>query len=149
LEIIFPAPIAFISQVMDKKIEPPLADKTLEDMATNREYMDRFWTLFASKVPGKKDREVLEDMMDRFPAKFQEEILDHLGKFADPKALIFLVVTAILGLGAVGSIFLAMPSVLKFAAGIVGLLMVLIAAGLRAESRKQIKIRADLIRKYR
>jgi hypothetical protein len=149
LNIGYPAPIAFVAQLAEKSLEPPLPDGTLEEMVANRDYMDRFWKIFAMKVPGKKDREVLEFMMDRFPAKFREEILDRGRKFTDPKALMKLTVAAVLGAAALGLVFVLRSPALKIIAGVAGSFLSMFGFLMRAEFRRQSKIHAELIRKYR
>ncbi len=149
LDIPFPAPIALVSRLAEKNVEPALSDGTLEEIAANRDYMDRFWKLFAVKIQGKQDRAVLEYMMDRFPAKFRKEILGHCRKLSGPKFLMFMAATALLGIAALGSIFVLKLSVLKLFAGIVGLFLLMVGVFGVITARKQAGIHADLIRKYR
>jgi hypothetical protein len=149
LNIPFLAPIALVSRLAEKNVDPALSDGTLEEIAANRDYMDRFWKLFAVKIQGKQDREVLEYMMDRFPEKFREEILEHCRKISGPKFLMFMAATALLGIAALGSIFVLKPSFLKLFAGIVGLFLLMVGVFGVIAARRLAGIHAALIRKYR
>jgi hypothetical protein len=148
LDIGCPAPTAFASMLAEKNVEPPFPERTLEDMVANREYMRRFWIQFSMKVPREKKLEVLEYMMDRFPAKFREEILDRSRKGGDPRNKGITAAVLILGVTALGSIFILKPLILKIASGAFGLLFVSLGFLFRSIVRQESRIYCELLRKY-
>jgi hypothetical protein len=149
LDIDGPAPAILVSQVAAKNVEPSLLAGTLERLAKNRDYMDRFWRVFSGQVSLRNTRGVIEYMLDRFPPEFRKEILDRGLRYAGPKSLRETAFGALLGAGALVVAIILKPTWLKVAAGAVGLFLLILAVLVVVMSQKHSKTWAELIEKYR
>jgi len=147
LDIDGPAPAALVSQVAAKNVEPSLSAGTLERLVKDRDYMDRFWSVFSGQVSLGNTRGAAEYMLDRFPPEFRREILDRGRRYADPKSSTEPALMALLGAGVLALAIVLKPLWLKIAAGGVGLFLLILGLLFIVGGRKHSKIWVELIGK--